>query len=122
MRRMAAVFERLRIPASARLAGSEADRALETYMMLYLDKGSFADPSKDMDAELALFKKEYAEWESAASWLQQLKDDQLGSTSDGKLGQAEMVSIANRLGERFGTFNDGECHSLKRELMGMEGP
>mmetsp|Transcript_125683 Transcript_125683/g.367178 ORF Transcript_125683/g.367178 Transcript_125683/m.367178 type:complete len:681 (+) Transcript_125683:61-2103(+) len=121
-RRLNLVFQSLRLPADVRMTGTEADRVLETYMMMYLDDGNFTAPGKDMSKELALFKQDYSDWESAASWMQQIKMRHVSSSSDGKLGQVEMVSIANQLGERFSTFNDGECRSLKKELLGMEGP
>eukprot|EP00411_Alexandrium_monilatum_P125784 CAMPEP_0175655760 /NCGR_PEP_ID=MMETSP0097-20121207/12062_1 /TAXON_ID=311494 /ORGANISM="Alexandrium monilatum, Strain CCMP3105" /LENGTH=435 /DNA_ID=CAMNT_0016961817 /DNA_START=14 /DNA_END=1318 /DNA_ORIENTATION=- len=107
--------------AGERLTSTEADPVLETYMMMYLDGGNFTAAS-DLGRELADFKRQYSDWASAASWMQQIKGRHASGGSDGKLGRAEMASIVRELGERFGAFNDGECRSLKRELVGMEGP
>mmetsp|Transcript_27744 Transcript_27744/g.79688 ORF Transcript_27744/g.79688 Transcript_27744/m.79688 type:complete len:687 (-) Transcript_27744:46-2106(-) len=120
-RRLDLVFDLLRLPIDARVTGSEADRILETYMMMYLNGGDFTAPGKDIGDELVVFKQEYSDWESAAAWMQQVKGHHINSASDGKLSRGDLMSIATELGERFGAFNDGECHSLKRELMGLEG-
>jgi len=121
-RRVDTVYQLLRVPAADRVGSQGAERVLETYMMMYLNEGNLTAEGKDLDMELLAFKQEYTDWDSAASWMQQVKDAHLSSSRDGKLGRAEMVSIANELGERFGAFNDGECKSLKRELLGLEGP
>eukprot|EP00411_Alexandrium_monilatum_P096386 CAMPEP_0175763382 /NCGR_PEP_ID=MMETSP0097-20121207/67715_1 /TAXON_ID=311494 /ORGANISM="Alexandrium monilatum, Strain CCMP3105" /LENGTH=475 /DNA_ID=CAMNT_0017073123 /DNA_START=41 /DNA_END=1464 /DNA_ORIENTATION=+ len=120
-RRMDLVYELLRVLPAARLGAGEADRVIETYMMMYLDGGNFSDPGRDLDVERTVFKAEYNDWDLAASWMQSVKEQHLSKHSDGKLGRADMVSIASELGERFGAFNDGECRSLKKELVGMEG-
>jgi len=119
-RRLDSVLGLLRMPLESRLSSGEADRVLETYMMMYLD-GDSVMTDKDMGQELALFKQEYADWESAAAWMQEIKGHHASSSSDSKLGRSEMVSVAKELGDRFGAFNDGECHSLKGAMRELEG-
>jgi len=118
-KRMDLVYERLHAPTETRVGATEADRLLETYMMMYLNEGNLS--AENLDREREAFKQEYTDWDSAADWMQQIKGTHLGGASDGRLGHAEMISIANELGERFGAFNDGECRSLKQELIGLEG-
>jgi len=120
-RRVDLVYELLKVPAAARLSSGDADRILETYMMMYLDGGNFTAPGMNLDLERAVFKAEYNNWEAASAWLLQIKGHHLGNNSDGKLGRNDMVSIVDDLGERFGAFNDGECRSLKTELVELEG-
>jgi len=121
-RRMNLVYKQLHVSESARVETDDADRLLETYMMVYLNEGNLTVEGSALDQQRVAFKETYSDWDSASSWLKHIKGNHLSQASDGKLGRDEMVSIANELGERFGAFNDGECASLKQELLRLEGP
>mmetsp|Transcript_82415 Transcript_82415/g.191435 ORF Transcript_82415/g.191435 Transcript_82415/m.191435 type:complete len:637 (-) Transcript_82415:96-2006(-) len=120
-RRVGHVYKLLKAPAETRVGDAQADRILETYMMMYLDNGNFSVDGQDVDVLRSVFKQEYEDWNSAASLMREIKTRYLSKSNDGKFGLDDVVQVVNELGERFGAFNDGECRSLKRQLLAIEG-
>eukprot|EP00418_Pyrodinium_bahamense_P032622 CAMPEP_0179152234 /NCGR_PEP_ID=MMETSP0796-20121207/73967_1 /TAXON_ID=73915 /ORGANISM="Pyrodinium bahamense, Strain pbaha01" /LENGTH=620 /DNA_ID=CAMNT_0020853423 /DNA_START=14 /DNA_END=1876 /DNA_ORIENTATION=+ len=114
------VYGLLQLSPSGRLGGQEAEGLVETYMMLYLDGGNFSVSRERLEEMAQYFKRDYADWAAAESWMREIMGRYVLHAADKGLDRTAVVSIVDELGEKFGAFNDGECRTLKSELVGME--
>jgi len=115
------VYKLLQLPSSGFISGEKADALVETYMMMYLDGGNFSISRDSLEEMASYFRHQYTDWASVESWMSEILGRYKQRAGAAGLNRSAVVSIVNELGERFGAFNDGECRSLKTELVAMEG-
>jgi len=93
--------------------------AVSTYMMLYLDdKGKFTDhrESHELQAYRSRFLLSYADWAVVEEWFRGIVDKHLTAAGGVTFDFTQMRKLVGDLSEKFGFFNDKECHDLKKTM------
>jgi len=125
-KRMKDVYEVLQLAESEPVKMTSAIEALDTYAMAYLLSGKTKNITinapKDTERKLKIFSAKYKNYTEFHSWFQALQQKHMNIFSDTDMvAYNEMVRMAEEFGERYGTFNDVECRSLKKALIAVEG-
>jgi hypothetical protein len=109
---------------SAQLAVKDADEVLETYMMAYILGQQVLGKSlrSTQLVHINKFKEKmptiFRSWQEARSFIQEMRKNITGSAE--QLDFAAVASVAERMGEQFGSFQYKECHQLKEALLTSE--
>merc|ERR1719221_1934772 len=120
------VYEVLQLSTSDPVKMASAIEALDTYAMAYLLSGKTKNVTikapKDTERKLKIFADKYKNYTEFHSWFQALQQKHMNIFSEtDTVAYSEMVRMAEEFGERYGTFNDVECRSLKKALIAVEG-
>jgi len=115
-----------RLPTSV-MSVSEADDLLDTYMMSYILGDAVR--SKTLKEALALksrMPKIYLAWTQTVEFVHKVRRNVTESEaspeqkSSGGLDFSLVARTAERVGEQFGSFQDGDCKEIKASLIKME--
>jgi len=110
-------------PTSIHLKPDVAYNVLQTYMMIYMLGGNWTQQlASQVDRLGMLFSKKVSHWDETLSWLKQLLADNAKSTPDPDNGLDfnSALQMVSQIGNRFATFNTGECGRLKSQLKSQE--
>mmetsp|Transcript_142659 Transcript_142659/g.251847 ORF Transcript_142659/g.251847 Transcript_142659/m.251847 type:complete len:555 (-) Transcript_142659:71-1735(-) len=103
------------------LTEAEADGVLDTYIMAYIIGENLTnmtlDDAKDLHAEMPEL---YLAWNETKQFMRNMRQNISASTGVHEINFATLVKVAETAGEHFGSFQDGECKGLKRNLVAME--
>merc|ERR1719214_18209 len=105
----------------------EADNVLDTYMTSYilgedLSKMTLSD-ARQLKAEMPEL---YMAWNETKEFVHATRrnttdsDASAEQKASGKLDFSLVARVAERVGERFGSFQDHECREIKASLLKME--
>mmetsp|Transcript_31962 Transcript_31962/g.74867 ORF Transcript_31962/g.74867 Transcript_31962/m.74867 type:complete len:675 (+) Transcript_31962:80-2104(+) len=139
--RLEAVYSALDLPVDRALTMDQMREIIGMYMVVYLVGGNVSASShNEAVAKLHRFQQKYTGYADVAAWsegvwqelvpgspwlLTQPKEaEESDMDADGafQVSHDSATKFVEVMGERFGTFNDLECRSLKETLTGMEGP
>lgn len=127
--RLQAVYEALELSTDGEIADSDVDAVLQgTMYATLLGQHRLADSTWPLRERLAQFGKKYPGWSDTKMWLKDVQNTvtylRQGSTNPFTahtgITFAEMSHIADEVSERFGSFQNGECHHLRDVLLEHE--
>jgi len=96
----------------------QANFLMDAYWMTYLRGGNItAQTPEELRNQVRRFKSHYTDWPANEKWLRSL---QRSTWQADKLDFAAATNIIETLGEKYGSFNDQDCQSLKSTLLRME--
>merc|ERR1719478_1285438 len=103
---------------------SEADDVLDTYMTSYILGEDLSNMTLDDALELkAEMPEVYMAWNETKEFVHTARRDVTKSDgsakqkASGELDFSLVARVAERVGERFGSFQDQECRQIKSTLM-----
>merc|ERR1719502_1199281 len=115
--------------ATSTFSEHEADDLLDTYMMSYiLGEEMPANTLKQAIALKAAMPKVYAHWNETVEFVHGVRknvtetDASPDQKSTGQFDFSLVARTAERVGEQFGAFQDGDCRQMKGSLVKMEDP
>jgi len=126
--KLGAAFDVHSLLPTAILTESEATEVLDTYMAAFILGENLANMSLD-DAQTA--KKDMPEvfghWSETRSFVQEIRKNVTRSfrkdrATEPSLDFPLLAQVVEEVGEKFGSFQDIECHHLKKNLLKMEVP
>merc|ERR1719379_1480782 len=105
------------------LSEEEAGKVVEAYMMLYvLSMGNDADNSLFQEASESILAI-YPTWPDTQTFVKEVRSTVL---SDVEVRERatwnSTLKVLEEVGERYGRWQDTECHALKTTLIQMEEP
>jgi len=117
--RLMEVYEVLQLPTDNNISKADAQRAVDTYMMVYLvgRKVNISSP-QEADAKWVRFTSRYRGFSEMRDWLMAVEHESL--TGDGTINFEGVKTVIRDIGERFGTFNEIECGDLRSTLFKLE--
>eukprot|EP00421_Protoceratium_reticulatum_P019528 CAMPEP_0168385872 /NCGR_PEP_ID=MMETSP0228-20121227/15139_1 /TAXON_ID=133427 /ORGANISM="Protoceratium reticulatum, Strain CCCM 535 (=CCMP 1889)" /LENGTH=607 /DNA_ID=CAMNT_0008399061 /DNA_START=88 /DNA_END=1912 /DNA_ORIENTATION=- len=119
--RLEGAYKALEFPVDVPLARARVETALRLYMMQFLG-GNFTPTNLEQAHRFEkVFMKRYVGWPEAEKWLGTIEAAQLPAGWK-PIQFADARRVVEEVGEKYGSFNDRECISLKSTLMSMEGP
>jgi len=123
--RVQSAFKALGWGSSDSINAAQATDALETYMAAYIVGGNLSSMSRRSVTKLmANVHKVYPFWDETKKWLHQVQHDYVRanvSRTNPSVNQEfdleAVTSIADKLGEGYGRFQNTECQQLKGDLI-----
>jgi len=111
-----------RYPLNEAISEQQVDDVARTYFLMYLLAGNVsAEGPQEIARKKEIFAKKYTGYKEAKEWLDGIMADHLSPERDRKLNFSAATGLVADIGERYYTFNDLECRSLKSTLREMEG-
>merc|ERR1719478_1885121 len=108
---------------------SEADDVLDTYMTSYILGEDLSNMTFDEALELkAEMPEVYMAWNETKAFVRSTRrnctesDGTAEQKASGELDFSLVARVAERMGERFGSFQDQECRQIKASLVEIEEP
>lgn len=124
--RLKAVYDALDLAVDEPVHASEADEVLDAFMYsLLLGQHKLKGNDASIRTRLRSFGSKYPGWSATQMWLRDLRltfeHYQQGRVNPFKQQEgtnfAEMTHLAEEVSERFGKFQNAECHHLKDALL-----
>merc|ERR1719336_2727544 len=120
-------YDALKLSMGNRLSPGRAKRVLKVYMLLFL-KGVNASEMEDFDVgeQTARMRSEYPGWRDTINFAHGvLENVSENSTADpgfagGELTFSAISRIVEEIGERYGRWQERDCHDLKANIMKLE--
>jgi hypothetical protein len=114
-------FNVLNYLPTSNLTQSEGHQVLDTYMMSYILAENLANLTYD---EVISLNQEmptlFLAWGDTQQFVRDIWKRVVGSNDESTVDFTAIASIAEVVGEEFGSFQDAECRGLKKSLMDME--
>merc|ERR1719217_729591 len=114
------------LPTSS-ISEKEADDVLDTYMMSYILGEDLSNSTLYDALELkAEMPEVYMAWNETKEFVRSTRrsttqsDSSVEQKASGELDFSLVARVAERVGERFGSFQDWECQQIKSSLVQME--
>merc|ERR1719356_432850 len=111
-------------PEQANLSEDKAYKVIKAYMMMYvlsLDHGSLRQPQFEEASEAIL--SIYPTWPDTEMFAQEVRDSVLADVPQSeRTSWNSTLRVLEEVGERYGKWQNKECHDLKKTLVGMEDP
>jgi len=117
--RLTEVYDLLQLPREGTISKIDAQKAVDTYMMVYLVARK-VNISSPIEAELKRekFSARYRGFSEMKDWMAKVEKETLAGT--GEVGFGTVRDIVKDAGEQFGAFNEQECNDLRSILLEME--
>merc|ERR1719336_600127 len=120
-------YDALKLSMGNRLSPGRAKRVLKVYMLLFL-KGVNASEIEDFDVseQTARMRSEYPGWRDTINFAHGvLENVSENSAADpgfagGELAFSAISRIVEEIGERYGRWQERDCHDLKANIMKLE--
>merc|ERR1719336_1138373 len=120
-------YDALKLSMETRLSPGRAKRVLKVYMLLFL-KGVNASEMEDFDVgeQTARIRSEYPGWRDTINFAHGvLENVSENSAADpgfagGELAFSAISRIVEEIGERYGRWQERDCHDLKANIMKLE--
>jgi len=120
-----------RLQASYRLSGLEtteklseedAERVVKTYMMLFVLSLSYADVSiEEYELNANDILEIYPTWPDTLVFVAEVRNSVLADVAKSeRTSWNSTLMVLEEVGERYGRWQNKECHDLKRTLLKME--
>merc|ERR1719356_1385859 len=111
-------------PEPANLSEDKAYKVIKAYMMMYvlsLDHGSLRQPQFEEASEAIL--SIYPTWPDTETFAKEVRRSVLADVSPSeRTSWNTTLRVLEEVGERYGKWQNKECHDLKKTLIGMEDP
>jgi len=119
--RLDQAFNALELPHDSQLDEIRLQQALEVYMMIYMLGGNFSvkGPVGVLRAH-KIFSEKLKDWERVQEWMHDIQHAVAPASVTQNTNFSAAVRVVEEIGRRYGTYNDGECNSLKSELLQIE--
>jgi len=93
---------------------------MKAYMISYLQGGkvSFEGPDA-VEKHFRFYEKEYPAWNVTEEWLANVTREVLSPVAF-PFSYNDTALAVQEVGERYGSFNDGDCAKLKAEMLSIE--
>merc|ERR1719379_1625969 len=122
--RLQASYRLLGLETTAKLSEEDVQRVVKTYMMLFVLSLNHADVSKEeyeLNANDIL--EIYPTWPDTIVFVEEVRNSVLTDVaSSERTSWNSTLKVLEEVGERYGRWQNKECHDLKRTLMTMEKP
>eukprot|EP00427_Karlodinium_veneficum_P001580 CAMPEP_0169167786 /NCGR_PEP_ID=MMETSP1015-20121227/60657_1 /TAXON_ID=342587 /ORGANISM="Karlodinium micrum, Strain CCMP2283" /LENGTH=543 /DNA_ID=CAMNT_0009240519 /DNA_START=78 /DNA_END=1709 /DNA_ORIENTATION=+ len=113
-------FNVLNYLPTSNLSQEEGDQVLDTYMMAYILGENLANLTYEGVIELnAEMPELFLAWRDTQQFVRDI-GKRLAREGETTLDFASLANTAEVVGEEFGTFQDAECGTLKKNLMDLE--
>merc|ERR1719316_1108124 len=127
IKRLGDAFKVHRHLPTSLLSEDQADEVLDTYMMAYILTEDLANMTLPDALQLKREMPElYMSWGETKEFVHATRrnttesDSSADQKASGKLDFSLVARAAERVGERFGAFQDQECRQIKASLLKME--
>jgi len=120
---MERVYKMHELPLTGGATSAQVHSAVATYMMFYLDDHAKFTQHMDLkalEAKKARFQQTYADWAAVEEWFRGIVDKHLTEAGGIVFDFAHMKKLVGDLSEKFGFFNDKECHDLKNTMLNIK--
>jgi len=117
--RLKELYQKLELPLDVRIDTEKVDEVLDLYMAAYITLRNYEDiTERQLRAVTAAMNSIYTFWPQAQKYVHEIRAELL----EGDEHSLEDVSdVLVKVGERFGKFQNAECHVMKKRLIGLEG-
>mmetsp|Transcript_113200 Transcript_113200/g.252531 ORF Transcript_113200/g.252531 Transcript_113200/m.252531 type:complete len:629 (-) Transcript_113200:117-2003(-) len=110
------------VPVTGTASVDQVDDIIGSFYVSYLLSGNFSAGSEaEAHKKKEVFARRYTGWNEAEAWLKELERPHMAGGPEQRLDFNATSRIAAEIGEKYYTFNDLECKSLKETLRDMEG-
>jgi len=117
--RLGNAFEVHGLPVVSPLDQDEATEVLDTYMLAYILGQNIKNLTFRLDQRLKEKMSEiFYAWPDTQKFVREIQKNVTETASEADF--ASLAKVVDVVGERFGSFQDLECHSLKAKLLKME--
>jgi len=121
-------YEARGYPVDASISGEKLKQLGEAYMTVYIAGADFRNNSKEDILEDSKFMSEHTKgWTDTQMWVgseiseaEKAKDGCKDDEGDCNFDFSESTRVVKKVVERYGHFNDGECHKLKTQLLDIQ--
>lgn len=125
--RLKAAYRAHKIPLERRIRKDEAERVVDTYMVLFLlgENGTALEPSA-IKAKQDVIHKVYPTWPDSQKFTREVQESVIRTRAaepaftGGRLSFNASAQIVEEIVERYGRWQDTECKDLKGALMKLE--
>jgi hypothetical protein len=120
--RLQASYRLLDLPTSGKLSEQDAENVVRTYMILFvlsLDFGVLSKQEFELNANDIL--EIYPTWPDTEVFVAEVRNNVLADVEIGeRTSWNSTLKVLEEVGERYGRWQNKECHDLKRTLLKME--
>merc|ERR1719336_363596 len=120
-------FDALKLKVADRLSPGKAKRVLKVYMVLFLKGVNASDMEYfDVGEQTARLRSEYPGWRDTIKFangvLENVSDNSAADPAfaGGELAFGAISRIVEEIGERYGRWQERDCHHLKANIMKLE--
>jgi len=104
-------------PEEGALSAEAAQRMIDTYMAIYLLGGNASSMSSaEASRALSSIQRVYPTWTETQRFVRQVFDEVAPARDARSIHFADVVRVAEEVGERYGRWQDTECRGLKDKL------
>jgi len=122
MERLEAAYRLAHAPKDGRVTEGQAVLAIESYMITYVLGSNMTEMSeKEVLTSRAAISDAYPNWEETRKWVHQVRDEVLGaSKGSDRTSFAASMRVVEEIADRYGRWQDRECHDIKDSLVKLE--
>lgn len=124
LERLEAAFRVLGLVKNEELSDEESQEAITAYMLMYVQGANLtAVTPRKYDEMKSLATEAYPTWPDTVDFVQGVRLRILEDTTDEERHTwRTSLKVVEEVAERYGRWQDKECHVLKNMLVGMEQP
>jgi len=104
--------------AAREFSVSQADDVIDAYMMSYILRFNYSAKPGSLSLIRQRIQKIYPAWPETQLFLREVRAQQ--SQHKHFYSRADVEDIVEQVGDRYGHFQDKECHALKSSLLALE--
>merc|ERR1719330_2319657 len=108
----------LNLGNSLELSVSEVDEVIDAYMMSYILRFDYAARPGSLPLVRSRIAKIYPAWGETQQFLREVRGEH--SRHKNFFSLSDVEDIVEAIGDRYGHFQDRECHVLKSSLLALE--
>eukprot|EP00928_Gymnodinium_smaydae_P046588 TRINITY_DN3103_c0_g1_i1.p1 TRINITY_DN3103_c0_g1~~TRINITY_DN3103_c0_g1_i1.p1 ORF type:complete len:550 (+),score=98.54 TRINITY_DN3103_c0_g1_i1:63-1712(+) len=113
--RLVKAYSLAKFSTNSSLDTAQTDGVLDSYIALYLDE---SDPQiADQQQLFESLKEDLPLWEEIRAFIREVREDRVGDNS--LLDFAGVADVVERIADRYGRFQNKDCHVLKSSLLGI---
>merc|ERR1719379_1150799 len=122
--RLQATYRLMGLETTAKLSEQDAERVARTYMMLFVLSLNHTDVSKEeFDLNANDILEIYPTWPDTVLFVDEVRNSILADVdSSERTSWDSTLKVLEEVGERYGRWQNKECHDLKKTLLKMEKP
>merc|ERR1719436_16913 len=100
-----------------KLEANEAQELIDTYMAIYILGGNIsAMSSLQVQKAFAAIDRAYPNWNATRKFVREVYTEVAPASASNAMEFADVVRVAEEVGERYGRWQDAECRDLKDTL------
>jgi len=119
VKRVDAAYSLHDIPVGDTSSQEQIDEVIDTYMLTYVmgENISALTPSQLENMRKSI-DSAYPNWPETQKFTRDVRDSTLQAQSKATFN--DVVAVVEEIGDRYGSWQDGECRQLKAELVALE--